>query len=71
MRPYIRMDVSATCFITKNERQENGINVSLYNVTGRENDVMYRLNMKDGKYSYGRMVFFLRWVPSISYFHKF
>lgn len=71
MRPYMRMDLSVTFSITKNERQENGINVSMYNVLGRKNDVMYRLNMKDGQYSYSNMVFFLRWVPSISYFHKF
>lgn len=71
MRPYIRMDLSATFSITKNDRQENGINVSIYNVTGRKNDVIYRLNVKNGKYSYGRMAFFLQWVPSINYFHKF
>jgi hypothetical protein len=71
MRPYMRMDLSATYSITKNNRTENGINVSVYNVIGRKNDVMYRLNMKEGLYSYSNMTFFLRWVPSISYFHKF
>ena len=71
MRPYMRMDLSVTFSITKNEKQENGINFSLYNALGRKNDVMYRLNLSEGKYSYGGMVFFLRWVPSISYFHKF
>lgn len=71
MRPYIRMDLSVTFSIVKNERQESGINVSLYNVLGRQNDVMYRLFLKNGKYVYDKMVFFLRWVPSISYFHKF
>jgi hypothetical protein len=71
MRPYMRMDLSVTFSITKNEKQENGINFSLYNALGRKNDVMYRLNLSEGKYSYGGMVFFLRWVPSISYLHKF
>ena len=71
MRPYIRMDISATYTISKTDKQENGINFSIYNVTGRKNDVMYRLNFKDGTYSYGSMAFFLRWVPSISYYHKF
>lgn len=71
MRPYIRLDLSATYFITKTDRHENGINISLYNATGRRNDVMYRLNTYNGNYSYGSMSFFLRWVPSISFFHKF
>lgn len=71
MRPYIRMDLSATFSIKKNEKVENGINFSLYNVTGRKNDMMYRLNFVDGTYSYGRMAFFLQWVPSVSYYHKF
>ena len=71
MRPYMRLDLSVTFPIIKNERQENGINVSLYNVTGRKNDVMYRLKYQDGTYYYGNMSFFLRWIPSISYYHKF
>ena len=71
MRPYIRMDVSATYTLSKTDRQENGINFSMYNVFGRKNDVMYRLNYKDDTCSYGPMAFFLRWVPSISYYHKF
>ena len=71
MRPYIRMDLSVTYSFNKEKDKENGINFSLYNVTGRRNDVMYRLNAKDGVYSYSRMSFFLRWVPSVSYYHKF
>lgn len=71
MRPYARLDLSVTYSFRKDERQENGINMSLYNVTARRNDVMYRLNIRDGVYSYGPMSFFLRLVPSISYFHKF
>ena len=72
MRPYIRMDISATYAITKTDSKENGVNFSVYNVTGRKNDVMYRLRYsKTGTYSYGGMGFFLRWLPSVSYYHKF
>lgn len=71
MRPYIRLDLSVTYSFIKSDRQENGINFSLYNVTARKNDVMYRLNVRDGLYSYGPMSFFLRLVPSVSYYHKF
>ena len=71
MRPYIRLDLSVTYSFIKNEKQENGINLSLYNVTARSNDVMYRLTVRDGTYTYGPMSFFLKLVPSLSYFHKF
>ena len=72
MRPYIRMDLSATWTIRKDEHQENGINVSIYNVLARRNDVSYRLRVnEDNEFGYIRMSFGLRFVPSISYYHKF
>lgn len=67
MRPYIRLDLSATYRFSKKEMRENEINISLYNATGRSNDVMYCLNYINGTYSYGPMSYFLRWIPSISY----
>jgi hypothetical protein len=67
MRPYARLDLSATYHFAKGSE----VNISLYNATGRKNDVMYRLNVKDGVYSYGPMSFFLRWIPSVSYQLKF
>ena len=73
MRPYIRLDLSATWTIRKTEKQENGINVSIYNVLARRNDVMYRLyiSQADNEFGYTGMSFGLRFVPSISYYHKF
>lgn len=67
MRPYARLDLSVTYGFAGGSE----INFSLYNATGRENDVMYRLNETNGVYSYGPMSFFLRWIPSISYRYKF
>lgn len=71
MRPYIRLDLSVTYNIIRTEKHENGINVSLYNALARENDVMYRVRSENGKYSYRPMSFFLKLVPSVSYYHKF
>ena len=71
MRPYIRLDLSVTYNIIRTEKHENGINVSLYNALARENDVMYRVRAENGKYSYRPMSFFLKLVPSVSYYHKF
>ena len=70
MRPYIRLDLSVTYTLSKTEKHENGLNFSLYNVLGRKNDVMYRLNYSGNTYSYGGIAFFLRWVQSVSYYHK-
>lgn len=71
MRPYIRLDLSATYAFSGKNNRENEINISVYNATGRWNDVMYRLKQSDGVYSYGPVSFFLRWMPSISYRYKF
>lgn len=72
MAPYIRMDLSVTYIIRKSGRQENGVNVSVYNVMARKNPVMYRVHIsKDNKFAYAPLSFMLRVVPSISYFHKF
>lgn len=71
MRPYIRLDLSATYMLTRNQKQENGINISLYNALGRYNDVMYRIATDDVGYRYTAIGFFLQLVPSVSYYHKF
>ena len=72
MKPYLRLDLSVTYAIRKDERQENGVNFSLYNVLARKNDVMYRLYVnKKNQFAYSGMAFMLRLVPSISYYHKF
>lgn len=71
MRPYIRLDLSASYTIRKGNDRESSIDLSIYNATGRKNDVMYNLNSSNGKFQYGPMSFFLRYVPSISYHLRF
>lgn len=73
MRPYIRFDLSVTCAIKKDQRQENGINFSLYNVFARRNDVLYSIYITQttSSFAYRRLSFMLSLVPSISYYHKF
>lgn len=71
MRPYIRLDFSVNYDIVKNEKFENGINLSIVNALARRNDIMYKLRIEDGKFAYKYQSFILRVVPSISYYHKF
>ena len=71
MRPYIRLDLSATYSIKKSERYENGINLSVVNALARKNDIMYKLKVYDDGFGYMRQSFLLAVIPSISYYHKF
>lgn len=72
MRPYIRLDLSATYSFNRSGKYEDGINLSIYNVLARKNEVLYRLHVtKDNKYAYVSLAFMLKFVPSISYYIKF
>ena len=55
----------------KNERHENGINISIVNALARKNDVMYKLKVELGEFYFYHQHFFLTVIPSISYYHKF
>lgn len=70
--PYIKLDLSVNYEISKNDKRENGVNLSIYNVLMRRNEVMYRLCVnEDNQYGYKSLSFGLRFLPSISYYHKF
>ena len=71
MRPYIRLDLSVSCSFIKNNRQENGVNFSIYNVLGRYNDIMYKLFVDDKGFIFSNGSIPLIYMPSISYYHKF
>ena len=72
MRPYIRLDLSATYAFKKADAFEHGINLSVYNALSRRNDVLYRLRVTpENKYAYVPMGFLLELVPSVSYYIKF
>ena len=71
LRSYIRLDISVNRSFIKNDRMENGVNLSVYNVLARKNEVMWRLNVVDERYAYRPISFFLQVMPSVSYYHKF
>lgn len=71
LRPYIRMDLSVNHAFRKDSKVENGINVSVYNVLARNNDVMWKLVVNDNGFAYRPASFFLKVMPSVSYYHKF
>ena len=71
LKPYFRTDVSVNYFF----REGSGINFSLYNVTGRDNELYYRIKKnreEDGMtFSYGPASINIKYMPSVGYFHKF
>ena len=76
MAPYFRVDLSASFYFHKGPRLENGLNLSLYNATGSKNELYYRLyygkeNGLKESFSYAPVDITLRFLPSISYFHRF
>ena len=70
--PYVRLDLSLTCFFHREPSRENGISVSLYNATGHKN-ILYKqlVTNEENQYAYRPQELYLRFLPSLSYFHKF
>lgn len=73
LRPYYRLDASVNYKWKGRHIRENGINLSLYNVTCHENDLFYHLKVKSNgtTFVYRPVSFIVDILPSISYFCKF
>ena len=72
--PYIRMDLSVNYDLNlKRDRfiKSHGLNLSLYNVLCRQNDLGYRLKVYHDSFYYNGVYFFRYALPSISYYCKF
>jgi len=72
LNPYMRLNLSANYKWYTNFAREQGVNVSLYNATGRKNDLFYYVDYhKDGAFWYKPLHFLVKILPSVSYFCKF
>ncbi len=72
LRPYFRWDLSVNYKWKARFARENGINLSIYNLTGRDNELFYSVHVSsDGAISYRPKSFIVEVLPSISYFCKF
>lgn len=72
LHPYFRTDVSVNYKWRGKGRTEQGMNLSVYNVTFRKNDLFYSVHTyQDGSFAYRPTTFFLRALPSVSYFLHF
>jgi hypothetical protein len=72
LRPYFRIDGSVNYHFNPTKHiREHGLNLSIYNMTGRENDLFYYMSWDNDEFYYKRMTFMLRVMPSVSYYMKF
>ena len=71
---YIRLDLSATYKIKVKNGKESGINLSIYNASGRHNDLFWSLKTYKNKYQYSSFSATSEnfpFLPSINYYIKF
>ena len=78
LKPYIRLDLSASYYFRRRgdgdlrNGAEHGLTFSIYNATGRKNDIFYRINLSDDrKFSYRSIYYKIMFLPSLSYFYRF
>lgn len=71
LKPYIRLDVSANITLHRRKNFSDGINVSVYNLLGRANDIFYSLKYYNGEFKYSHITFAVKTLPNISYYLKF
>lgn len=71
LRPYLRLDASANIRMHQNKRFSDGINISVYNLSGRSNDIFYTLKYYNNEFKYFHVTFLVRFLPNISYYIKF
>ncbi len=70
---YMKMDISANWYFHKGPKGKNGINVSVYNVLGRENALGYGLHVNKDltAYTFAPTTINVKVMPSVGYFHTF
>lgn len=70
--PYMRMDVSANYKWYNKKKHEQGVNLSLYNVGNKKNELFYYLKSnEEGSFVYRPVTFIMYMLPSLSYYYKF
>ena len=71
MDPYFRADLTASYYFHREDGRENGLTASVYNIAGYKNPLYYSLTETDDGFAYRPSALNFRFVPSLTYFHKF
>ena len=68
---YIRLDISANYDIIKKNNSAFGVNISVYNVLCRNNEIYYGLKKSNGGFNFDATALLTNILPSISLYYKF
>lgn len=71
LKPYIRLDASVNIRLHNGKKYRDGLNISVYNVLGRPNDIYYTLKYYNGEFRFWHVTFLVKQLPNISYYIKF
>lgn len=72
LQPYFRCDISVNYKLFTSKFKEQGINISIYNVSRMNNHLFWKVRVnKDGEFAYRPVSFVVKQLPSISYYCKF
>ena len=71
LRPYLRFDASINIRLHQHPKFNDGINLSVYNLSGRSNDIFYTLKYYNNEFKYYHVTFLVKFLPNISYYIKF
>lgn len=67
LRPYSRLDLSCSIDLKGGERFKHKIDLSVYNVLCRKNDIFYRLRFSGSEISYLPYRYCMTFIPSVCY----
>ena len=72
LSPYSRLDISINYKFKTAYFKESGLNLSIYNVLFKSNELFWRWKITDGKeFEYSPTSFTFKIIPSLSYYIKF
>ncbi len=68
---YFRLDLSTDYCLKRTQTMEHGLNLSIYNCTGRKNELFWYVHADDTHFNYRSMKNIMSMLPSLSYTVKF
>ena len=71
LAPYRRLDLAVNYYFNQEEKIENGLNFSVYNILGTRNELYHNLVVDEDGFYYAPSDINIRFMPSICYFHRF
>ena len=71
LKDYIRLDISVNYDVIKRKKGDAGINLSIYNVLCRNNEIYYGIKASKNGFRFQATSFLTNILPSISFYYKF